>query len=141
MIEFTRSCGKKYRVKDGLAGKRVKCKQCGDAITVPNRPEERDTIGHNTVNARAPGNDDAGEVIKKAPPKTPTHMEKMPPPSHPEVMTDKKASPYRSRRFLVGASAVAIIVILSAGALLVLKPNGIEQTKERAQSILHKYSY
>ncbi len=32
------SCGKAYRVRDELAGKRLKCKSCGHALRVPDRP-------------------------------------------------------------------------------------------------------
>jgi len=36
MIEFTcPSCGEHYRVSDDLAGKRAKCKECGDVLEVP----------------------------------------------------------------------------------------------------------
>lgn len=28
-------CGKEYRIKDELAGKRIKCKECGAVITIP----------------------------------------------------------------------------------------------------------
>lgn len=35
MIEFTCKCGKQYKVKDELAGKRGKCKECGRPMVVP----------------------------------------------------------------------------------------------------------
>lgn len=34
-IEITCGCGKSYRVKDALAGRKVKCADCGAAISVP----------------------------------------------------------------------------------------------------------
>jgi len=37
MIEFTCSCGKSYSVRDELAGKTGKCKECGAALRVPKR--------------------------------------------------------------------------------------------------------
>lgn len=33
-------CGKDYRVKDELAGRRIKCKECGEAITIPDESAE-----------------------------------------------------------------------------------------------------
>lgn len=39
MIEFAcGSCGKRYRVKDELAGKQAKCKQCGSLMAIPAPP-------------------------------------------------------------------------------------------------------
>ena len=38
-IKFACSCGKAYKVPDKFAGKRVKCKQCGEAIRVPSQSE------------------------------------------------------------------------------------------------------
>jgi hypothetical protein len=35
MIDATCGCGAKYRVPDHFAGKRAKCKKCGDAIPIP----------------------------------------------------------------------------------------------------------
>ena len=32
------TCGKKYQVDDSLAGKRVKCKACGNSFTIPAKP-------------------------------------------------------------------------------------------------------
>jgi hypothetical protein len=32
------TCGKKYQVDDSLAGKRVKCKACGNSFTIPTKP-------------------------------------------------------------------------------------------------------
>ncbi len=34
-IKFSCECGKAYKVSDKFAGKRVKCKQCGETVTVP----------------------------------------------------------------------------------------------------------
>jgi hypothetical protein len=39
-IHFTCSCGKEYQVKDELAGKRAKCKRCGETIRVPRQDED-----------------------------------------------------------------------------------------------------
>jgi len=38
-IKFACSCGKAYKVPEKFAGKRVKCKQCGEAIRVPSESE------------------------------------------------------------------------------------------------------
>ncbi len=50
-IDFSCNCGKRFRVEDHLAGKRVRCKQCGHELLVPSiEPEvtlleEHDEIG------------------------------------------------------------------------------------------------
>ncbi len=43
-IEFRCACGKEYKVKDSLAGRRGTCKECGSEIVVPEKsePEEED---------------------------------------------------------------------------------------------------
>lgn len=38
-IEFSCSCGKKYKLRDELAGKKAKCAQCGKVLEVPMPPE------------------------------------------------------------------------------------------------------
>lgn len=38
------SCNKKFKANDTLAGKRVKCPQCGGAITIP-VPQPADSSG------------------------------------------------------------------------------------------------
>ncbi|MDR1140144.1 MAG: zinc-ribbon domain-containing protein [Planctomycetaceae bacterium] len=39
MITFNCSCGKKYQLPDRLAGREVRCNQCGNALIIPN-PEQ-----------------------------------------------------------------------------------------------------
>jgi hypothetical protein len=36
MITFNCSCGKKYQLPDRLAGREVRCNQCGNALIIPN---------------------------------------------------------------------------------------------------------
>lgn len=44
-ISFSCSdCGRQYKVKDELAGKRTKCKDCGSPIQVPHGDEEEDEV-------------------------------------------------------------------------------------------------
>jgi len=38
-IKFACECGKAYKVPADFAGKRVKCKQCGEKVTVPSESE------------------------------------------------------------------------------------------------------
>ncbi|MHC4356503.1 MAG: hypothetical protein ACYS0H_27685, partial [Planctomycetota bacterium] len=40
MIEFACSCGKSYTVKDDMAGKTGKCKECGEPLRVPAKAAE-----------------------------------------------------------------------------------------------------
>jgi len=41
MIKFTCTCGEPLRVKDELAGRRVRCPACRQAIEVPPTPVSR----------------------------------------------------------------------------------------------------
>ncbi len=44
-IEITcGDCGKRYRVEDRLIGKKVKCRACGNVMTVPQEAEPRDEV-------------------------------------------------------------------------------------------------
>src|SRR6185437_6872201 len=38
-IEFSCACGKRFKVRDELAGKRGKCTGCGKAVLIPRGPE------------------------------------------------------------------------------------------------------
>lgn len=40
------SCGKSLKAKDSAAGKRVKCPQCGDPITIPEAVYEAEEVGN-----------------------------------------------------------------------------------------------
>ena len=35
-------CGKRYKVGDDKAGKRIKCRECGGAVSIPVRDDEFD---------------------------------------------------------------------------------------------------
>ncbi|MDR2757295.1 MAG: zinc-ribbon domain-containing protein [Planctomycetaceae bacterium] len=43
MITFSCSCGKKYQLPDRLAGREVRCNQCGNALIIPNREPTEST--------------------------------------------------------------------------------------------------
>lgn len=46
MIKFTcTKCGHSYRISDQYAGKRVKCKDCGTANTIPAPNKEKTVTG------------------------------------------------------------------------------------------------
>jgi hypothetical protein len=47
MITFSCSCGKKYQLPDRLAGREVRCNQCGSALIIP-MPEQSETIESTT---------------------------------------------------------------------------------------------
>jgi len=55
MIEFNcESCQKHFRVKDELAGKTAKCKQCGHVLKVPMPAEEEEIGGYEVAGEAAP---------------------------------------------------------------------------------------
>src|SRR5437660_11518719 len=39
-IKFSCECGKAYKVPDKFAGKRVRCKHCGETVAVPSAAEQ-----------------------------------------------------------------------------------------------------
>ncbi len=39
------TCGKKYQVRDGVVGKKFKCKECGELVTVPDIEQDVDDDG------------------------------------------------------------------------------------------------
>lgn len=43
-IELSCDCGKQMRVKDELAGKRIRCPACKEALTVPDAEEELEEV-------------------------------------------------------------------------------------------------
>ena len=54
MIEFDCSkCGHSYRVSDKIAGKRVRCKECSEIITVPAAEIEAVDSGDSVANLNA----------------------------------------------------------------------------------------
>lgn len=66
-IKFACSCGKAYKVPEKFAGKRVKCKDCGEPIRVPSESEssipstrtsavsKRSVMSSQRVSGRTPG--------------------------------------------------------------------------------------
>src|SRR5437763_12751017 len=57
-------CGKRYRVGDQLAGKKVKCKSCGHVMAVPAEEFLQDS---GPVALRNPGDSGAGSSARKKP--------------------------------------------------------------------------
>ena len=78
MIELTCTCGKVFHAPDAMAGKRVWCKNCGAAISIPaveqeNNPvyeieEIREELARfvNSRTARQPNEDRTGRRLPKA---------------------------------------------------------------------------
>ncbi|HBH51288.1 MAG TPA: hypothetical protein DDY91_05290, partial [Planctomycetaceae bacterium] len=58
------SCLERYRVADTLAGRRIKCRECGDPLMVPGRQEEITADGtadsRQTATRARPAQADAG---------------------------------------------------------------------------------
>src|SRR5436853_7119775 len=90
------NCDKRYRVKAELAGKRVRCSNCGSPVTVPNGQGNHGN-----------GNDAAEEMFdappqpkrpgaaspKSAPPPVPKQVVRHDPRFDPQAMTDFPAPP------------------------------------------------
>ncbi|MDR2438010.1 MAG: zinc-ribbon domain-containing protein [Planctomycetaceae bacterium] len=49
MITFSCSCGKQYQLPDRLAGREVRCNQCGNALIIPNPEPIESTAATNTA--------------------------------------------------------------------------------------------
>ena len=43
-LSVTCSCGKRFRVRDELAGKKVKCPECGESISVPRGADDEEEL-------------------------------------------------------------------------------------------------
>lgn len=54
MIEFTCSCGKIYRFKDEMAGRRGNCRECGVVIQVPEKAKQARTVPQDMPSGPAP---------------------------------------------------------------------------------------
>ena len=44
-IAVTCQCGKKYNVQDSHAGKKIRCKECGESVAIPAAVQEDDEFG------------------------------------------------------------------------------------------------
>lgn len=68
MIEFNcESCQKHYRVKDELAGKTAKCKECGNTFRVPFPPVDREAEGYGIAAESAPAAVQTAAPVPPAP--------------------------------------------------------------------------
>jgi len=52
-IKFSCDCGKAYKVPEEFAGKKVKCKQCGESIVVPSASESVSSARAEAVSQRS----------------------------------------------------------------------------------------
>jgi hypothetical protein len=52
-IKFSCECGKAYKVPDKFAGKRVKCKNCGETVAVPSASEQINSARAAAVSQRS----------------------------------------------------------------------------------------
>ncbi len=52
-IKFACECGKAYKVPDKFAGKRVKCKNCGETVAVPSASEQISSARASAVSQRS----------------------------------------------------------------------------------------
>lgn len=107
-----KSCQKKYRVKDALAGRKLPCKQCGKSMSVPHLEFEDDEFG----------DDEWGD-----------EMEMEPAPTLPKRRSGKKksgkksksnaASPGMGKRILAILGMVFGVVIVLGGAFAMADGN------------------
>jgi len=71
-ISIACSCGKKYRVKEALAGKKIRCADCSELIKVPAQEAEEDAEFDEFAGlppARAGNDDDEDEDEPSLPPR------------------------------------------------------------------------
>src|SRR5688572_18255203 len=94
-IQITcQQCQKQYRVKPELAGKRVRCVQCGFAVSVPGDSQGdgelnfvQDATPESPPQLKRPGS------AKSAPPPVPRHVVRQDPRFDPQSMSDFQAPP------------------------------------------------
>jgi hypothetical protein len=106
-----RGCGQALKVKDELAGRKVKCPKCGSVIAV--------------LGAKA---DSDARITAKAPrPRIPEHDDEEPPDD--ERPKKKKKKKAKSNRGLLIGGVVAGLVVIVAAAILLFSPKSTPQAK------------
>src|SRR4051794_18747905 len=110
-ISFTCDfCSRKYRVDDGLAGRKVKCKECGTDLTVPASP----VAAASSASAKPPARDLYGlDDDESAAP--------LPPPSRPGYSAEPSApgKPKRGRKRSSAPSGDPDATIRTANTLMI----------------------
>ncbi|HEV8290360.1 MAG TPA: hypothetical protein VGP94_00485, partial [Tepidisphaeraceae bacterium] len=89
------TCDKHYRVKADLAGKRVRCSNCGNPLTVPNGQANTTDAAADLyfVQDHPPENVKRPSPPKTAPPPVPKQVVRFDPRFDPQAMTDIPAPP------------------------------------------------
>src|SRR5690348_8356012 len=93
------NCDKRYRVKADLAGKRVRCSNCGNPVTVPNgqgdhgNGAEASYSGEAAFDSPPQPKRPGAAPPKAAPPPVPRQVVRHDPRFNPQAMTDFPAPP------------------------------------------------
>jgi hypothetical protein len=67
-ISITCECGKKYRVKDTLAGKKIRCADCSEVLKIP-VPVKEEVLDEEVFDALPANPEDEEEELAPLPPK------------------------------------------------------------------------
>jgi hypothetical protein len=115
MITFSCSCGKKYQLPDRLAGREVRCNQCGNALIIPNPEpaESENTAALAQTPAQTPT---PASAAVAAPQHKTNHWGKIPLPNgekneHSPIVSGWATGPYQK-----GSSCILTIVLVLLGA-------------------------
>src|SRR5690349_20470479 len=114
MIEITcPKCGKAYRLQDQLAGKRVRCRDCGETLDVP----EPVLANASAPSAEAEGDDDDIPLQAMTPPavsqvRAPTTIASAPSAASTPV-APKKRFGFRINRFAIALGVIGVVLFMT----------------------------
>jgi hypothetical protein len=103
-IQVNCDCGKEFKVKDELAGKKIKCPACQSVVTVPAGEEE--------VTAAAPKRPAADEAVSDAPRKRPAPVKEDDLDDEPEPKGGKKKKGKKKNNTMLFVGAGVGVVLL-----------------------------
>jgi hypothetical protein len=116
MITFSCSCGKKYQLPDRLAGREVRCNQCGNALIIPT-PELTSELPTSELSASEPteSTENTGQPMPDSQHKT-TQWGNVPAPDGVKNEQSPIVSGWATGPYQKGSSCILTIVLVLIGA-------------------------
>ena len=125
-------CEESYRITDKAAGKRIRCKECGEAIDVPGSATMRSTSGASRVSARN-RSDSAGTGSRSSrPARSGSKQRASQSGSHISNRRERANGDDQTRNLIVGV-CIAAVSLIGGGAFLVFG-RGDSQADRLAQA-------
>jgi len=118
-------CGKRYRLRDDLAGKRVKCK-CGSAVVVPGAASGGDSPEAAYGLAPLPESDPGADLLRaEVPPDAAGPVLRRPAPSAAEKASQAEADARAQRRARQRSRRRRVVILATAGVIAAVAAAGI----------------